>query len=116
MTNQPLSTTDRLLRALFVACAVGVCWAIRGTFGHALGAMAPGAALGLGFAYVSKQRAMYRWMPAMGLVTAVLIGQGGQMSYLLILVGSAFVNGEKTMQSANTRFPLWSWRDGPPSE
>lgn len=43
--------------------------------------MAPGAALGLAFAYVSGQRAMYRWMPAMGLVTAVLIGQGGQMSY-----------------------------------
>lgn len=35
--------------------------------------------------------------------------------YIFIIALSAIVNGPKTMASANTRFPLWSWRDGPPS-
>ncbi len=30
-----------------------------------------------------------------------------------IIVVAGFVNGEHTMKSANTRWPLWSWSDGP---
>jgi len=37
---------------------------------------------------------------------------GALVVYLFIIIMSGFVNGEKTMASANTRFPLWSWRDG----
>lgn len=33
---------------------------------------------------------------------------------LIALILSAVVNGEKTMASANTRFPVWSWNDPPP--
>jgi hypothetical protein len=32
--------------------------------------------------------------------------------YVLIIVAAGLVNGEETMASANTRFPIWSWRDG----
>lgn len=79
--DKALGTGDRVLRALFVAWAVGLGWAIRGDFGHLVGAMYPGAALGLGFAYVSGQRAGFRWMPVLGAMSALLIGAGGRMSY-----------------------------------
>lgn len=72
---------DRIARALFVALAVGLGWGIRGDFGHMIGASYPGAALGLAFAYVSGQRAMWRWMPIFGAVTGLGISTGGSMSY-----------------------------------
>ena len=34
-------------------------------------------------------------------------------AFALILILSAFVNDEDTMGSANTRWPAWTWRDGP---
>jgi len=38
---------------------------------------------------------------------------GAVAVYAIVVAGSAFVNGEETMASANTRWPLWNWRDGP---
>lgn len=76
-----LTLSDRLLRSLFVALAVGMAWGIRGAFGHAVGAMYPGAALGLAFAFVTGQRSMWKWMPILGLLGALGISIGGMMSY-----------------------------------
>ncbi|HOZ49213.1 MAG TPA: hypothetical protein PLO37_23345 [Candidatus Hydrogenedentes bacterium] len=75
---------DRIHRALFVALAVGLGWGIRGDFGHLLGAMYPGAALGLGFAFVSGQRNAFRWMPLLGALGGLGISTGGAMSYGLL--------------------------------
>lgn len=72
---------DRLLRSLFVALGVGLAWGIRGDFGHSLGAMYPGAVLGLGFAYVTGQRAAMAWMPLLGACGAFFISIGGMSSY-----------------------------------
>ena len=72
---------DRTLRSLFVALAVGLGWGIRGDFGHIVGAMYPGAALGLAFAYVSGQRSLFLWMPIIASLSALGIGVGGSMSY-----------------------------------
>jgi len=72
---------DRFVRALFVALAVGLGWGIRGDFGHMLGAAFPGAALGLGFAYVTGQRSMFKWMPLLGAIGGLGISLGGTMSY-----------------------------------
>lgn len=79
--HERLGFGDRVLRSLFVACAVGLGWGIRGDFGHVLGAMYPGACLGLGFAYVTGQRSMFRWMPIVGGLAGLGIGLGGMMSY-----------------------------------
>jgi len=49
-----------------------------------MGAMFPGAMLGLGFAYVSGQRSMYQWMPVIGAVSALFISEGGKMTYGLL--------------------------------
>jgi len=76
-----MSVGQRLYRALFVALAVGLGWGIRGDFGHVIGAMLPGAALGLGFAYVTGQRSMFKWMPILGLLAGLGISTGGMMSY-----------------------------------
>ena len=76
-----METRDRFLRALFVALAVGLGWGIRGDFGHLLGAMFPGAALGLGFAYVTGQKSMFKWMPLLGAIGGLGISTGGAMSY-----------------------------------
>lgn len=76
-----MQTRDRFLRALFVALAVGLGWGIRGDFGHVLGAMFPGAALGLGFAYVTGQKSMFKWMPLLGAIGGLGISTGGAMSY-----------------------------------
>ena len=76
-----MSLADRIGRSLFVALAVGLGWGIRGDFGHVVGAMYPGACLGLGFAYVSGQRSLFRWMPILGALSALGIGLGGTMSY-----------------------------------
>ncbi|MFH1737564.1 MAG: hypothetical protein ABIH23_01060, partial [bacterium] len=76
-----MSKLDRFFRALFVALAVGLLWGIRGDFGHALGAAAPGAALGLGFAYVTGQKSMFKWMAFLGAISAYGISLGGNMSY-----------------------------------
>lgn len=69
---------------MFVAFAVGLGWGIRGHFGGPMGAMFPGAMLGLGFAYVSGQRSMFRWMPIVGAVSAWFISEGGNMTYGLL--------------------------------
>ena len=76
-----MSLVDRLGRSLFVALAVGLGWGIRGDFGHIIGAMYPGAALGLAFAYVSGQRSLFLWMPILAALSAFGIGSGGTMSY-----------------------------------
>jgi hypothetical protein len=76
-----MSLADRIGRSLFVALAVGLGWGIRGDFGHVVGAMFPGACLGLGFAYVSGQRSVFRWMPVIAGLSALAIGVGGTMSY-----------------------------------
>lgn len=76
-----MSASDRFCRSLFVACAVGLAWGIRGSFGHVVGAMYPGAVLAMGFCFVSGQKSMFRWMPILAGLTAILIGQGGRMSY-----------------------------------
>ncbi|MGD9723508.1 MAG: hypothetical protein AB7O59_19500 [Pirellulales bacterium] len=72
---------DRIGRSLFVALAVGLGWGIRGDFGHVVGAMFPGACLGLGLAYVSGQRSLFLWMPIIAALSALGIGLGGTMSY-----------------------------------
>ena len=76
-----MSLADRTIRSLFVALAVGLGWGIRGDFGHLVGAMYPGAALGLGLAYVSGQRSLFLWMPILGALGGIGIGSGGSMSY-----------------------------------
>ena len=76
-----MNRTDRFLRSAFVALAVGLGWGIRGDFGHLIGAMYPGAALGLAFCYVSGQKSLFRWMPFLAAISAVGIGTGGHMSY-----------------------------------
>jgi len=35
------------------------------------------------------------------------------VGYVLIVLAASFVNGSETMKSANTRWPVWVWRDGP---
>jgi hypothetical protein len=79
-----VSLADRVGRSLFVALAVGLGWGIRGDFGHLVGAMYPGAALGLGLAYVSGQRSLFLWMPILGALSAMGIGAGGLMSYAVL--------------------------------
>ncbi|HTM53425.1 MAG TPA: hypothetical protein VL175_05325 [Pirellulales bacterium] len=76
-----MSLADRTARSLFVALAVGLGWGIRGDFGHLVGAMYPGAALGLALAYVSGQRSLFLWMPILGALGGLGIGSGGAMSY-----------------------------------
>lgn len=76
-----MTLLDRIGRSLFVALAVGLGWGIRGDFGHLLGAMYPGACLGMGLAFVSGQRSLFLWMPVLGAVSALGIGSGGSMSY-----------------------------------
>jgi hypothetical protein len=76
-----MSLADRIGRSVFVALAVGLGWGIRGDFGHLVGAMYPGAALGLGLAYVSGQRSLFLWMPILGALGGLGIGSGGMMSY-----------------------------------
>ncbi|ODT98005.1 MAG: hypothetical protein ABS79_06600 [Planctomycetes bacterium SCN 63-9] len=66
---------------MFVALAVGLGWGIRGDFGHLVGAMYPGAALAMAFAFVSGQRSLFLWMPVLAGLSALGIGLGGQMSY-----------------------------------
>jgi hypothetical protein len=72
---------DRALRALFVACAVGLAWGIRGDFGGTTGAMYPGVMLALAFAYGSGQESVARRMPVLAILGGLLIGMGGAMSY-----------------------------------
>jgi hypothetical protein len=79
-----MSLADRVGRSLFVAMAVGLGWGIRGDFGHLVGAMYPGAALGLGLAFVSGQRSLFLWMPILGALSAMGIGAGGLMSYAVL--------------------------------
>ena len=93
-----MKTGDRLLRAAFVSLAVGLAWSVRGDYGKVLGAMFPGAALGLGFAYVSGQRAMFKWMPLFGALGGLVISLGGEMSYGLLHA-----------YASNTTFPNYSY-------
>ena len=79
-----MSLGDRIGRSVFVALAVGLGWGIRGDFGHLVGAMYPGAALGLALAYVSGQRSLFLWMPILAALSGLGIGSGGMMSYALM--------------------------------
>jgi hypothetical protein len=79
-----MNRTDKIFRALFVAMAVGLGWGIRGHFGGSIGAMFPGAMLGLSFAYVSGQKSMFRWMPLLEALSALSISIGGNMTYDLL--------------------------------
>jgi hypothetical protein len=79
-----MSLADRIGRSVFVALAVGLAWGIRGDFGHLVGAMYPGAVLGLAVAYVSGQRSLFLWMPIVAALSALGIGAGGMMSYALL--------------------------------
>ena len=72
---------DRLGRSLFVAAAVGLAWGIRGDFGHVIGAMYPGAILGLAWLFVCGSPALVSRMPTIAGLTAATIGAGGTMSY-----------------------------------
>lgn len=72
---------DRLGRSLFVAAAVGLAWGIRGSFGHVVGAMYPGAVLGLAWLAVAGSPALLSRMPVIAALTAAAIGAGGTMSY-----------------------------------
>ena len=76
-----MTVPDRVGRCLFVGAAVGLAWGIRGDFGHVVGAMYPGAVLGLALAYVSGQRSLFLWMPTLAALAALGIGAGGTMSY-----------------------------------
>ena len=76
-----MSILDRLGRCVFVAAAVGLAWGIRGDFGHSIGAMYPGAVLGLAWCFVSGSSALRRRMPVIAGLTAAAIGAGGTMSY-----------------------------------
>jgi len=66
-----MRTRDRLLRAAFVSLALGIAWAIRGDYGGLMGVGYCGAVLAMGFAYVSGQRAMFRWMPLIAAIAAL---------------------------------------------
>lgn len=79
-----MKLSDRIIRSLFVALAVGLGWGIRGDFGHLIGAMYPGAALGLGFALVSGQKNALKWAPLLGAIGGLGIATGGAMSYGLL--------------------------------
>lgn len=72
---------DRIHRSLFVAAAVGLAWGIRGDFGHVIGAMYPGAILGLAWIFVCGSPALVSRMPTIAGLTAATIGAGGTMSY-----------------------------------
>ena len=79
--SYPMEPKDRIMRALFVALAVGLAWGIRGDFGHLLGAMYPGAVLLMALAYVAGQESLLRSMPVLAAASALGIGYGGHMSY-----------------------------------
>jgi len=68
-----MKTKDRLLRAVFVGMAVAIAWFIRGDYGGIWGVGFCGAMLGTGFAYVSGQRNMFKWMPLLAGVAAVTL-------------------------------------------
>jgi hypothetical protein len=76
-----VSGLDRVGRCLFVAVAVGLAWGIRGDFGHVIGAMYPGAVLGLAWVFVAGSPALLPRMPVIAGLTAAGIGAGGTMSY-----------------------------------
>jgi hypothetical protein len=76
-----MSWKDRIGRSLFVAAAVGLAWGIRGDFGHVIGAMYPGAILGLAWIFVCGSPALVSRMPTIAGLTAATIGAGGTMSY-----------------------------------
>jgi hypothetical protein len=79
-----MTLVDRIGRSLFVASAVGLAWGIRGDFGHLVGAMYPGAVLGLALSYVSGQRSLFLWMRFLAALSALAIGSGGTMSYAVL--------------------------------
>jgi len=68
-----MKTKDRLLRAAFVSLALGIAWSIRGDYGGIMGVGYCGAVLGMGFACVSGQRAMFKWMPLLAAAAALSI-------------------------------------------
>lgn len=72
---------DRIGRSLFVAAAVGLAWGIRGDYGHVIGAMYPGAILGLAWVAVAGSPGLLPLMSVIAGLTAAAIGAGGTMSY-----------------------------------
>ncbi|MFO0852650.1 MAG: hypothetical protein U0871_29425 [Gemmataceae bacterium] len=64
-----------------MAAAVGMAWGIRGDYGHVVGAMYPGAVLGLAWVAVAGSPALLARMPVIAALTAGGIGAGGTMSY-----------------------------------
>ena len=86
-----MKTWDRILRAAFVGVAVGMAWSLRGHYGLSI---FPGALLGMGFAYVSGQRGMFKWMPLLGAVAALGISNSNTTYGLLHAYASnrTFVN------------------------
>jgi hypothetical protein len=38
---------------------------------------------------------------------------GAIAALALIIFGAGYVNNDQTMATANTRWPIWSWTDGP---
>src|SRR5262245_33017022 len=82
--GRPMGIGDRVGRSLFVAAAVGLAWGIRGDYGHVLGAMYPGAVLGLAWVAVAGSPALLPRMPVIAGLTAAGIGAGGAMSYAVL--------------------------------
>lgn len=39
---------------------------------------------------------------------------GATIGLGLVILLSGWINGERTMRTAHTRWPMWSWQDGPP--
>jgi hypothetical protein len=76
-----MGVRDRLGRSLFVAAAVGLAWGVRGDYGHVVGAMYPGAVLGLAWVAVAGAPALLPRMPVIAGLTAAAVGAGGTMSY-----------------------------------
>jgi hypothetical protein len=66
---------------VFVAAAVGLAWGIRGDYGHVVGALYPGAVLGLAWAAVAGSPALLPRTPVIAGLAAAGIGAGGTMSY-----------------------------------
>ncbi len=74
-----------VLPILFAGLAMSLGWGIRGNFGHELGAMVPGALIGLAVALnVNREDWLNRW-PLFGLFGAVGWAFGGQMSYGIVI-------------------------------
>ena len=73
------------LSLLFAGLAMSLGWGIRGDFGHELGAMVPGALIGLAVCLTANREDWLRRWPFFGLFGAVGWAFGGQVSYGLVV-------------------------------